>query len=86
MSNSCPICWESPRSWFVSHCYHSWCSNCHQKMKKHSITKCPLCRAPWYEKIPNLYIEFLLEGGEPTVKWRNKRYYKKNRRACIFNI
>ena len=58
-------------------------SNCKECITKWTNEKskqtCPLCREtivlPYSPKIKqNFYIEWLLNGGEPMLRWRPKRY------------
>lgn len=80
MTPLCPICLDYKKSIFTNICGHSWCKNCHQKMISHSHTTCPLCRQTIIlQKTPptNTYIEWLLNGGEPTHVWRTKKHRKK---------
>lgn len=84
----CPICLDPlPLSIFTNTiCGHVWCKCCHNKMIKHNISTCPMCRTTIALKRrppKNQYIEWLLEGGEPVIRWRRKRsdkyfnrYYK----------
>lgn len=84
----CPICLDPlPLSIFTNTvCGHVWCKCCHDKMIVHNHSKCPLCRKNIVLKRrppKKKYIEWLLEGGEPVIRWRRKRsdkyfnrYYK----------
>ncbi len=77
--SECPVCYEYTVSVFTNTCQHSWCKSCHQRMMDHKHTDCPLCREtivlPYSPKIKqNFYIEWLLNGGEPMLRWRPKRY------------
>lgn len=79
----CPICLEEEISIFTNiPCGHSWCKECHHKLIEHKHTECCICREPIQlkrkPKEPNQYILWLLEGGEPCMRWRNKRWRKKN--------
>ena len=82
MSITCPICLEDNIVSIFSNtaCGHSWCKACHQKLVHVKHTSCVLCREPIRlarrPKPRNSYIEWLLEGGEPVLRWRNKRYHK----------
>lgn len=81
----CPICLDDDIiSIFTNRtCGHSWCKQCHHKLIEKKFTTCCLCR----EKIVlkrkptprDNYIDWLLEGGEPCIRWRNKRWRKKHR-------
>ena len=82
---NCPICLEDDVvSIFTnSPCGHSWCKQCHNKLVNVNHTTCVICRAPIklrrQPKPYNSYIQWLLEGGEPVLRWRNKRYHKMSR-------
>ena len=78
----CPICYEEEISIFTNiKCGHSWCKACHQKLIHHKHTTCCICREPILlkrrPKPKNEYINWILEGGEPCMRWRNKRWRKK---------
>ena len=81
----CPICLEVDIVSIFTNmkCGHSWCKECHQKLVSIKHTSCCLCREPIILKrkpLPkNKYIEWLIEGGEPCIRWRNKRWKKNNR-------
>jgi hypothetical protein len=76
----CPICLEPlPKSIFINSCGHVMCKCCLNKMVEHGLTACPMCR----EKImlnrqppENLYTRWLLDGGQPVIRWRRKRSNK----------
>lgn len=77
----CPICYdEEVVSIFRNTCNHAWCKQCHQQLIHHQHTECPICRTEIaLKRRPrphNNYIEWLLEGGTPVIRWRNKRYRK----------
>ena len=48
----CPICYESKKKIFTGKCNHSWCMDCHNKMKK--FHTCPLCRTPFRDRIEDM--------------------------------
>ena len=75
----CPICLETRQSIFTNVCSHSWCKECHSRLMDHKHTTCVVCRSPIilpmkYRRKNNFYIEWLLSGGEPPLRWRPKRY------------
>lgn len=77
----CPICYDLVESVFTNSCNHSWCKACHHKLIKFKHTECCMCRGaiilPYKSKMkPNAYIEWLLNGGQPRLRWRPKRYRK----------
>lgn len=78
----CPICYNCSLSIFTNKtCDHTWCKACHNKLIQYKHTTCPICRSTiQLERRPkpyNEYIEWLLEGGVPVVRWRNKRWKRK---------
>ena len=78
----CPICLdEDVVSTFTNICSHEWCKKCHQQLIHHKHTDCPICRGSIQlkrrPKPHNNYINWLLEGGTPVIRWRNKRYRKR---------
>ena len=77
----CPICYdEDVASIFTNTCNHKWCKKCHQQLIHHKQTDCPICRhsigLKRRPKPHNKYLDWLLEGGTPVIRWRNKRYRK----------
>ena len=75
----CPICMEVVISIFENECGHAWCKQCHNSLLKHKHTTCVICRADiklpqQYRTNTNFYIEWLLSGGEPPMRWRPKRH------------
>lgn len=82
--DNCPICLCPSKSIFTNTtCSHSWCKQCHNKLIQFKHTSCPLCREDIHLKrrpVPkNEYIDWLLEGGVPVIRWRNKRWTKRLR-------
>lgn len=79
----CPICYETTINVFTNiTCGHTWCKQCHHKMVDHKHTTCPICRdsirLKRRPKPKNEYIDWLIEGGVPVVRWRNKRWRKRD--------
>ena len=37
----CPVCFENVIEYYTSHCFHSWCNNCHNQLLDN---KCLICR------------------------------------------
>ena len=78
----CPICLEEGVVSIFTNpsCKHSWCKECHHKLVNINHTSCVICREPiklQRRPIPyNSYIQWLLDGGEPVIRWRNKRHHK----------
>ena len=86
-SEDCCVCLETRTKWFTAPCNHYWCRKCHREMQRYDMTLCPLCRASWWVRLPNLYIMGLLEGDEPFgIRWRVKRHRKRERRASYQKI
>ena len=78
----CPICYNTSEKIFTNRsCQHIWCKSCHQLLIHHKHINCPICRDPIQLKRrptpKNEYISWLLEGGIPVIRWRNKRWSKK---------
>ena len=78
----CPICYETKNSIFTNiTCNHAWCKQCHHKMVDHKHTTCPICRESIHLKRrpapKNEYIDWLIEGGIPVIRWRNKRWRRR---------
>ena len=75
----CPICLEEKKSVFKNPCGHTWCKQCHNILIK-THTNCVICRSdiilPMKARKQSYYIEWLLSGGEPAMRWRPKRYRK----------
>ena len=82
----CCICLQDSKKWFYAPCNHQWCRKCHRQMQRYDMTTCPLCRASWWTRLPNLYIESLLDGYEPVMRWRVKRHRRRERRASYQRI
>ena len=38
---TCPVCFENVIEYYTSHCFHSWCNNCHNQLLDN---KCLICR------------------------------------------
>ncbi len=79
MDHLCPICLDDSISIFTNVCNHSWCKACHERLLAHNHTECVICRhaiilPTKYRERRNFYIEWLLSGGEPVLRWRPKRY------------
>ena len=76
----CPICLEPmPKSIFRNSCGHIICKRCLNKMVKHGLTNCAICRADITlnrQPEPNQYTNWLLDGGLPVIRWRRKRSNK----------
>lgn len=74
----CPICYTTTYSIFTNVCDHAWCKACHSKLISVGHTTCCMCRTPIIlphkARKRNYYIEWLLNGGEPALRWRPKRY------------
>ncbi len=74
----CPICYNTSVSIFTNVCNHSWCKECHNRMISVNHTTCCICREaiilPHKMRKHNTYIHWLLNGGEPALRWRPKRY------------
>lgn len=82
----CPICLEKTVSIFKNECGHTWCKPCHNKLLEKKHTTCVLCRAdiklPYrYGCNTNFYIQWLLSGGEPAMRWRPKRNRRMSQRS-----
>jgi hypothetical protein len=64
---------------FTNVCNHSWCKACHHRLLERNHTECVMCRhaiilPTKYREKRNFYIDWLLSGGEPVLRWRPKRY------------
>ena len=76
----CPICYESKKKIFTGKCNHSWCLDCHNKMKKYHT--CPLCRTPFRDPLEDLRTPpispIALESMRRSVN-RNIQLERRNR-------
>ena len=80
----CPICFEVREHTFDAECGHSWCVACQALMRKHCLRTCPICRAYVVDYLVPLEPPHLLGSNElPRIKWRMKRYRRRERRGSI---
>jgi hypothetical protein len=82
----CPICFEARDHFFDAKCGHKWCVACQARMRNHSLRTCPMCRAYVEDFLLPLEPMRLLGSKElPRIKWRVKRYRRRERRAAFNN-
>lgn len=87
--DECCVCLTEQKKWFNdAPCGHYWCRKCHRNMQKYDMTLCPLCRTSWWVRLPNFFMQALLEGYDPvgSIRWRVKRHRRRERRATYQNL
>ncbi len=96
---SCVICYESnftENDMYIAKCNHSWCKQCHQKLRQFDHCNCVICRKPLRKNkkkkkkryLVDTYIDDEIDYEPITAfgfkrPWRIKRRLRRAMRALL---
>lgn len=69
IEQDCPICLDNDTNRIIDPCGHKFCNTCYEKLERHKINKCPMCRQIIISanNLDNIKINFAQESDSAII-------------------